>query len=488
LPHRSPSFEVTTIWYRAPEVLWEDPAFGCKVDIWALGLVMAEMTGYVFHQTPAGTMAADIAFRHGRALVKQLGTPEVSSRSPWTSWKTISPAVVRQPWKADVRRLVGSSGELLLDAMLSWDPKQRPSACLAGQHVFLNPLRFGLGGCTASAATFRRGFEPVRRIVPYTGIRHPWNLLTGTIGAETLKWLQQDFDDTGPMDIDFTASRRDVKTEEGRKFIMAGRMANDPACKTMCTLSLAKLLPLPRLRAWFAAFKIVNAESVGALARDARASAAKCGIEGKDENRKHFMESPIDSWFGAAAELCISKAGGSWQEKKHQDGGASVLHMGVTLFGKRRMTCEQVGGEDVWVDNIPGTVYLGGLTGPRHGVRHEPSAEDELLHGSMSVTVMLRTTLFPHVQSRVRGVTPHPQEFFRAISSSFADSFAASPWHLPSLEACHVEFFREASGPSPAGIAGSPAGHGASTAATDFSNPQAQTGAPPTKRHKQAMK
>jgi hypothetical protein len=383
--------------------------------------------------------------------------------------------------------MVGSSGELLLDALLQWDPKQRPSARLAGEHVFLNPLRFSSGGCTASAATFQRGFEPVRRIAPFAGSRHPWNLLTGTIGAETLFWLQKDFDDTEHLNIDFKASRVDVKTEAGRKFIMSGRMVNDPASQTMCTLSLSKLLPLPRLRAWFAAFKIVNAESVGALSRDARASAAKCEIEGQDLNRQHFMESPLDSWFGAAAELCITEADGSWLEETHQDGGASVLHMGVTLFGKRRMTCEQPEGEDVWVDNIPGSVYLGGLTGPHHGVRHQPSAKDELLQGSRSVTVMLRTTLFKHTQSRVRGVTPHPQEFLRAISSSFADSFAARPWHLPSLEACQWEFEREASGLSPTGIARSPAGHGASTVATDFSNTKAKTGAPPMKRHKTAM-
>ena len=236
-------------------------------------------------------------------------------------------------------------------------------------------------------------------------------------------------------------------------------MVNDPASQTMCTLSLAKLLPLPRLRAWFAAFKSTNAEALGDLSRDARAAAAKCEIEGQDKNRQHFMESPLASWFGSAAELCISKADGSWQEPKYQDGGASVLHIGVTIFGRRRMTCEQPGGEDVWVDNTPGTVYLGGLTGPHHGVKHQPSAADELMSGSLSVTVMQRTTLFKWTQSRVRGTTPHPQEFFHAISASFVDSLANKSWSLPSLAACVAEFEHEASGRSP---------YGASSGAENF--------------------
>ena len=48
------------------------------------------------------------------------------------------------------------------------------------------------------------------------------------------------------------------------------------------------------------------------------------------------------------------------------DGGASVLHMGVTVYGDRDMVCHRPGFETdpVVVRNTGGTVYFGVLTGP----------------------------------------------------------------------------------------------------------------------------
>ncbi len=61
-----------------------------------------------------------------------------------------------------------------------------------------------------------------------------------------------------------------------------------------------------------------------------------------------------------------SKADGNWKEADHMDGGASVLHMGVTVYGDRDMVCHRPGFETdpVVVRNTGGTVYFGVLTGP----------------------------------------------------------------------------------------------------------------------------
>ena len=157
----------------------------------------------------------------------------------------------------------------------------------------------------------------------------------------------------------------------------------------------------------------------------------------------HFMSADIPDWFLCAAELtvaCVEPAGldgPPLQEPGHQDGGASVCHMGITLYGSRTLRCWQpdddtpagrqsfllertpplrrtalaeagltVGGfrgrglqdhpfpflaslrgfpagsrlqgsgvlslspgrPDVVIENTPGTVYLGGLSGPWHQV------------------------------------------------------------------------------------------------------------------------
>jgi len=62
---------------------------------------------------------------------------------------------------------------------------------------------------------------------------------------------------------------------------------------------------------------------------------------GSAANVELLLESPVQTWFLTGAELCVTNAGseasGLWEEALHQDGGASVLHMGVTLFGRRRV-------------------------------------------------------------------------------------------------------------------------------------------------------
>ena len=127
------------------------------------------------------------------------------------------------------------------------------------------------------------------------------------------------------------------------------------------------------------------------------------------------------------------------------DGGASVLHMGVTCYRDRDMVCQRPGFEDdpVVVRNTGGTVYLGVLTGPRHGVTHRPSMPDQLLPhrlGQLSVTIMMRTTLFPHTRSRVRGTTPAPTVWYHRLAENLSTSWATFPWQLPSRAACEAAY------------------------------------------------
>lgn len=217
---------------------------------------------------------------------------------------------------------------------------------------------------------------------------------------------------------------------------------------SMCTLSLKLGLPTPRLRAFFAAWSEANEASIRQLSIQARLTAKALPPQGKDLNRKDFLAATVGSWLASAGELCISDARGCWPEPTHQDGGASVLHMGTTVFGRRRLTCQQDGrGEDILLDNVPGSVYLGGLTGPTHGVVHQSSPADELLYGKWSVSLMQRTTLFPQCRSRGRNVTPHPPKFFYTLAASVRESLRTFRWALPSLQQCLQHLSIEASRP-----------------------------------------
>jgi hypothetical protein len=75
-------------------------------------------------------------------------------------------------------------------------------------------------------------------------------------------------------------------------------------------------------------------------------------------NVTHFLETSANHWFLSCAELCIMESGCAedssrdlWSEPEHLDGGASVLHMGVTLFGRRNVVFQQ--GEGLRSDTRP---------------------------------------------------------------------------------------------------------------------------------------
>jgi hypothetical protein len=488
-------FDQQTVWYRAPEIAWQDPAYDQKIDLWSVGLVLAEMCGEKFHRVTPQPQDAKTLADYKSALLRRFGTPSGEASRSWTKWKPIA-ARGRQLWPATVRDRIGTIGEELLNGLLEWDHKLRPTAKLAVEHSYLHPLRFALGGFLEADVAGRRGFVlPPQEV--YQGARHPWNILTGTMGVETVTWLRLDLDSEGvsSLNIDFgAAARPDVRAEDKRKFVLSGKLCSDVASSSMCAMSIAKLFPLPRFRAWFAAFKTANGERLSDLSRQARAAATSCEAEGADKNRLHFLESPFDSWFVSAAELVISKATGDWAETVHQDGGASVIHMGVTIYGERTMTCQQPKLANIVVRNQPGTVYLGGLTGPWHGVEHTPSPRDQLLEGDKSVSIMMRTTLFPFTQSRQRGTTPHPVEFFRSISESFVASFAECSWRLPTLAECIKEYEAVASGLSMASRSPAAASHAGPAIAAATSVDQAAPksvqadaktkAAPPSKRQK----
>ena len=405
---------VTTLWYRAPEVALKDPTYGEAIDVWSLGLTVAEIAGTEWHQGDDLDAVLSAYYLH-------LGSPPAHLRAKWLipAHKALHQ---RSAWPRAVRDLLGAAGENLLDQHLVWDPAVRVSAEAALRHQFFSPWALQKPGGRAA----------------FAGSRHPWSIVTGSCDVALVQWLRADFASTWATDLklDFQAARADVKTEDGRKFIMSGRMSPDVASSGMCTLSLAAELPTPRLRAFFAAFKLVNQAVLNGMADRLRAMATGLPPDGADENRRHFLQQPVASWFLNAAELCITEAAGSWQEPLHQDGAASAVHMGVTLWGRRLMVCQVPDEPDVVVSNHPGVVYLGGLTGPHHQVTHQPSHEDELLDGRFSVAIMLRTTLFPFCRSRVRGTTPHSPAFFFGMAEIVAESVGNRRWILPSLEAC----------------------------------------------------
>ena len=413
-------FRIQTRWYRAPEVYGQWPAYGPSIDVWSLGISVVELCGEKWHQQPDDQ--AQI-----KAVAARFCAPEASVVEAWPKWKKGLSASADEPWPGRVRELLGVVGADFLTSALRMDPALRLTVPSAKSHSYLHPRT-----CEGSGLV-------------HAGARHEWCLIKGVMAAETLQWIRQDLADTTSLAIDFTAKRSHVKAEVGRKFILAGKMVDDPGTRQLCALSLAAFLPLPRLRSWFTAFKTVNRQVLATLqarAREATLQLLCCS----ETNAAEFLRTPLSSWFCSAAELAISDARGGWSEPLHQDGGASVIHMSITLFGARTLVCHASTSktEDeqkhVKVHNFPGVVYLGGLTGPWHKVVHQDVPSDMLLQGKYSVTVQLRTSLFGQARARLRDTTPSPQEFFMTLASVIRDALRDLKWELPDHAACQQAY------------------------------------------------
>ena len=392
-----PNLKLQTYWYRSPELYDGSEAYTSAIDMWSLGIVLAEVCGQTFFKVAEDGLQSAYASDGFLRL-----------SSPWT-------------WPAEVRQLGGQGGQDLLSGLLCFKADDRLSAGQVVRHAFVCPTRFAVVGTS-----------PV-----HAGERNEWSILAGTMAVEVLDWLRGDLRTSSGLDIDFKSARgrKNVKVEKGWKWILGGKMVHSVASGSMCKLNLDELLPLPRVRAFWEAFKKVNHATFQALHSAAR-EAANFEANGKQRNRYHFLEHTFDQWFCNAAELAVTENLGHRPEPVHMDGGASILHAGITLYGHRCLTCQRPGYVPLDVHNHPGTVYMGVLTGPRHQVKHQHSEADDLLDGKYSVSVMLRTTLFPHDRSRGKETTPAPTDLYYELAGLFTRMLVERPFRLPSLLEC----------------------------------------------------
>ena len=49
------------------------------------------------------------------------------------------------------------------------------------------------------------------------------------------------------------------------------------------------------------------------------------------------MQRPMNKWFATVGQLHLFEAPAGLEEAQHFDGGASILHMGLTLYGRRQL-------------------------------------------------------------------------------------------------------------------------------------------------------
>ncbi|KAH7557829.1 hypothetical protein JRO89_XS11G0226300 [Xanthoceras sorbifolium] len=128
---------VTTRWYRAPEVMLGLENYSFKVDMWAVGAIMAEL--FMFKPLFPGTNVPDQMFK----ICNVLGSPTTDS---WLEGLVLAHSLNYQFPQfpgVNLSLLMPSASEnaiSLIKSLCSWDPRKRPSASEALRHPFFHSL------------------------------------------------------------------------------------------------------------------------------------------------------------------------------------------------------------------------------------------------------------------------------------------------------------------------------------------------------------
>ncbi len=124
-------------YYRAPELIFGSTSYGCAVDVWSVGTVIAEML--IGQPLFAGESAIDQMVE----IIKVLGTPAKENLTAMN--KTYSdfafPQIRPLPWNRVFRPHVPAAAIDLVSQMLRYSPEHRISMLEALSHPFFDELR-----------------------------------------------------------------------------------------------------------------------------------------------------------------------------------------------------------------------------------------------------------------------------------------------------------------------------------------------------------
>ena len=83
------------------------------------------------------------------------------------------------------------------------------------------------------------------------------------------------------------------------------------------------------------------------------------------------------------------------RDPMHFDGCASLLHMGLTIFGRRHVECWMHDGTVIQFEQAPGSVYVSNMCAIEHQVCHTTrNAEQHQGPEGFEITVLLRCDVF----------------------------------------------------------------------------------------------
>ena len=460
----------TTLWYRAPELLLGDSRWTFAIDAWSLGCLGYELVQRkpIFPATDQVDLIRKIAWIFGRPRegggLSQLPFAEMVPNITTSTWP-----IVLGPLRRSERLLLD-----VFSGLLDIEPATRMTCAKAEGQV------------AASVA-------PQVVLANVAMHRGPFSVTHGYLEDHVLQWLQADpyWSELGRHIA--AASEQEIKHE------FSGYTGRDaPGCKTCNTMCMGHPLKVARVSAWIRCFLQFNKCWLTQLTKRVRAALKKLAPEELRGNGQHFFSTCFSDTALTYGVIQVMKAGERY-DPEHFDGGASLLHAGLTIFGTRHVEVKVAGSAAQEADSaaqvvdsaaqvvdsaaqvvdsaaqvidsaaqvadsaahvadsaagkwsvLPqsaGSFYMGNMCAAWHRVRHLDSKEAGTLceaAGNVQIAVMLRTDVFRGEQARSMSTKPTPCAVFDIVNQVVASSLATDPLHFPDLGRCIFELSRYA--------------------------------------------
>ena len=401
---------VGTLWYRPPEILLGDSAFGTQADLWACGCIFAELS------TSQVMFEGKNQFDMLRLIFTQIGTPTsdvypgVQQLVHWQDSLPKFKAKSLTPFAQGVPPL-----EDVLRAALQVSPATRPAAS-----KLLDMRFFHMRLATAE--------EVLQDFKIYDGGRAPFAFQHLRLGDNLLAFLRGEsaFHVVSPI-LKNLARGNEVCNKVERLFY-ASQAAKG---KSLCG-EVAKEAAPCRLQALRTAFLAKNKDWLTGALSDIRAQIR--AIPDDDPVKRHlntqaFLEMDVECFF--AYIFTQEMVSGLRRDEEHYDGGGSTPVIAVGLGGDRVLEVKTK--DKVYSTRLTaGDVYVTAPSAFEHTVIHEGGASN-VLHGK-AVVVLMRSHVFKSSWSTQMNTPPKPKKLFHLVCGAIAERLRTDLLVLPTLD------------------------------------------------------
>ena len=431
--------EVCTEPYRPPDLYLGNTNWRQDLDMWSLGCVAAELLlrRPLFWAAGRSYCASDYLKQHlsrlGRPGVEALGFLENLQGLPCDLDVVRRAKEGTQPSRELLDVLRPRHMADFVGNCLEWDPRVRMTAASATVHPFLSTPSLDR---TVSAEEGKHG---------------PSSICSGFLDEEVLDYLQncpslaQLRDEC--LSNDFEPSNKSISEAEGRRrmkreFPGYVPSANEPpVCKHLNGEAVG---PIRSERIAFFARALRKCASgwLHQLQERVRVEIRRVGLPWRYlSNARVFMDEQVSDNAFVYATVQVCKVGAR-EDGWHTDGGASLLHAGLTIFGSRQMQVRFPGRPGcISLEQRPGSFYVGNLCALEHNVVHGETAPGSW--DDIQIMVMFRSDFFREARSRKINACPGPQELFRIVNMLTARHLAEVPFPVPDIAAVISECPRE---------------------------------------------